>query len=145
MPSLIIIVYFRAFCLCVHCYCVTRTIITFQGMAEHRFSIVFNYQCLTLLLYLYKWIPLPVGLGQSYNLSLNCSNFNLCREMKDIYCVIMTHLLVVSVGFIIAVVNYYFSAIKAQDFYNFLTMLNTNPNIFLLQDYNGLTCFHNNL
>ena len=24
-----------------------------------------------------------VGLGQSYNLSLNCSNLNLCREMKD--------------------------------------------------------------
>ena len=24
-----------------------------------------------------------VGFRQTYNLSLNCSNFNLCREMKD--------------------------------------------------------------
>ena len=30
--------------------------ITLQGMAEHRFSNVYNYQCLTKVLYLFMWI-----------------------------------------------------------------------------------------
>ena len=44
--------------------------ITLRGMAEKGFSNVYNYQCLTLVLYIFTWIiPFPLIPFLSYLLS----------------------------------------------------------------------------